>query len=271
MKWMLINGEYDGANNILLYCRNEKGDKDVIKVLGFDPYFYVPSGEMAEDFSIISQSPSELKSIYGDELDKVVTRQPRDVKEMRAKFSKHFEADIPFVRRFLVDTNIYSGFSLPEDKKMVHWDQIKPEEAIFEPRSIFLDIETFTLGRFPKPTDKNAKTTINCLYDSRTGSYLSLAVDPKPRKERVVWELASDHKAIIVPHERDLLELTKQFFEVTDPDIITAWYLPFDKEFLEERLKIVKNQQFNWERTNLFDLLDAYKHLYQKVVIHLKM
>ena len=95
-------------------------------MVNFEPYFYVPTGDIQEDFGIISQTPSHLKSIYGDELDKVVTRQPFYVGEIRDKFSKHFEADIPFVRRFLIDAGIYSGFSLPDGKKIVQWDNIKP-------------------------------------------------------------------------------------------------------------------------------------------------
>ena len=43
------------------------------------------------------------------------------------------------------------------------------------------------------------------MYDNYSKKYLSIAVDPTgKKKEREVLQLAEDHKAIIVPHERDL-------------------------------------------------------------------
>lgn len=261
---MLVNGEYDGANNILLYCRNEKNEKDLIKVIDFEPYFFVPQDEYVDEFNIISQEPTELRSIYGDKLNKVVTRQPRDVSDIRDKYSKSFESDIKFVRRYIINQGIFSGFSLPDGKKMARWDNLKPEEVYLEPRVTLLDIETYALTRFPQPTDKNAKITINCLWDSFSDSYLSFAVHPKGKSGRDVWELSKNHKAIIVPHERDLLELTEQYFTATDPDITSAWYLPFDKDYLDTRAEIVKNMRYPWQRTNTFDLLKAYKRLYAK-------
>ena len=263
MKWMVINGTNDDSNNILLYCRNEKGEKSTIKVLGFEPYFYAPKDEIIDDYNIVSQVPTELTSIYGDKLQKIVTRQPRNVRDIRGKFSKHFEADIPFVRRFLIDQKIFSGFDLPDGKKIVRFDNIKPCGVNFEPRVVLLDIETYSHGRFPKATDKDAKVTVNCLYDSKTKKYLSIAVDPEG-KRREVLQIANDHKAIIVKTEGDLMMLTNQFLEVVDPDIVSAWYLPFDKEYLDERAKITKKIEFPWKRTNTFDLLAGYKRLYAK-------
>jgi DNA polymerase I len=104
--------------------------------------------------------------------------------------------------------------------------------------------------------------TINCLYDSWTKKYLSIIVDKRVKKEKVD-QFSEDHQVIYVPNEKGLLELTLTFLEKVEPDVFTAWNVAFDKEYIEERAKKHKIV-YPWIKTNIFDLLGAYKKLYAK-------
>ena len=263
MKNQLISGNYDyDDNTITLFSRDENNKRRETKIIGFEPYFFVPEGENIDSKKIISRSKAEIKSIYGDKLDKIVTNKPKSVGEIREDFSKHFEADIPFVRRFLVDSGITSGFEVPDNKEMVYWNKIKPVDFQLAPRFVLSDIEVFSEYKFPKPEHKDEIVTINCLYDSYTKKYLTIAVSPKISKKKVE-NYSKEHKVILVPKERDLLELTKQYLEATQPDIFSAWYVDFDKTYIEERAKR-KKIYYPWDKMNVFDMLKAYRRLYSK-------
>lgn len=261
IKYALITADYDyETNDINLYSRNEKGEKKVIKVLGFEPYFYIPQDEEIYGTGISRREDVEILAIDEQKLSKVTTEKPRDVKQLRSKVRKHYEADILFPRRMLIDTKIFYGFEIPEGKTMVHWDHLKPVETEVEPRKVFCDIETFSKGRrFPLPTDKDAKVTVNCLYDSFSKKYLSLIIS----KHEKVEKLSENHIVMYVKDEESLLNKTMEFLVKIDPDIFTAWHLPFDQEYIDERVKTYR-KKLPWNRVNAFDLLRAYKKLYHK-------
>jgi len=152
----IITADYDyDTNDINLYCRNEEGKRTTIKVIGFEPYFYV------------YDENGEYTGTDNQPLKKITTRRPYEVKSLREEYEKHYEADIPFPLRLLIDSNVKYGFDLPKDRTMAHWTKIKPVESDQLPRCVFCDIETYSKGRrFPLPTDHDAKVTINCMYDS---------------------------------------------------------------------------------------------------------
>jgi DNA polymerase I len=205
----------------------------------------------------------DINSVYGDKVDKIITKKPRDVGQLRELVPKHFEADLRFPLRFLVDSGVHAGFEIPENKTLVQWRKVKPCDFETLIRSVFCDIETFSKGRrFPLATDSDAKVTVNCLYDSWTKKYLSLIVNKKVKKE-FIEELAPDHQVIHVPTEKMLLELTLTYLEKTQPDVFTAWNVDYDKDYTEARAKTHKIE-YPWETMAVFDLLAAYKKLYAK-------
>lgn len=266
IKYALITADYDyDTNDINLYCRDENGERQVIKALGFEPYFYVPHDSELHGAGIVRREETDILAVDEEKLDKIVTEKPRDVKYLRQKVDKHYEADILFPRRFLTDTKIFYGFEVPDGKTMIHWNRIKPAEIHQDPRKVYCDIETYSKGRrFPLPTDSDAKVTINTLYDSFSEKYLTIILihrkaHGKPRVEK--W--ADDHMVMFVDKEEELLKQTMKFLVKTDPDIFTAWHLPFDRDYIDERNKTYR-KKINWERGNPFDLLRAYKSLYHK-------
>jgi DNA polymerase, archaea type len=205
----------------------------------------------------------EILSVYGDKVDKITVKKPRDVGQLRELVPKHFEADIRFPLRFMLDSGVYSGFEVPDKKTLVQWRKVKPCEFETQIRFVACDIETFSKGRrFPLATDSDAMVTINCMYDSWSKKYLTFIVNRKVKKE-YIEEYAPDHQVIHVPTEKMLLELTLTYLEKTQPDVFTAWSVDYDKEYTETRAKQYKII-YPWKTTNVFDLLKAYKKLYAK-------
>ncbi|MGA2917633.1 DNA-directed DNA polymerase [Methanoregula sp.] len=104
-----------GGPVIHVFGRDAKGKAIRIDVTGFRPYFYIPAEE-AESKQIPSNANLEpdilYRSIRGEPLRRLYTDQPTDVREVRNQF-RHFEADIPFATRFMIDCGLTGGMSIP--------------------------------------------------------------------------------------------------------------------------------------------------------------
>jgi len=88
----LVRVAKDG-NKIRLYLRTANGKVKVL-VDDFYPYFYVPD-------------PSgEYTAIDGTRVRRVYVNDPGEVPEKRSRYPKHYEADIPYTRRFIIDAGI---------------------------------------------------------------------------------------------------------------------------------------------------------------------
>jgi DNA polymerase elongation subunit (family B) len=254
----IISADYNfDTCDINLYTRDENGERHHLRVIDFEPYFFSTEEIHSPKIKRVEKAP--IQSIYQDKLFKITTEKPKDVKYLRGK--EHFEADIPFPRRFLIDSGIKASLEIEKGRTLLQWRKIKPSPITNRIRKSYCDIETYSKGRrFPSATDKDAMVTMICLYDDWTKIYLSVVVT---KKKSGTEEFASDHYVQYVKDEKSLLKTTLSFLERVEPDIFTAWYLPFDKTYLDERAK-VHDITFPWERTNDFDLLGAYKKLYHK-------
>jgi DNA polymerase elongation subunit (family B) len=93
----LVSIEYVESNRkpyIVLFTRVGK-QRVRTTIEKFQPYFYVP-------FSEKSGSPS-FTAIDGESVVKVFTEVPEDVLEARKLYDKHYEADVRFTTRYLID------------------------------------------------------------------------------------------------------------------------------------------------------------------------
>jgi len=96
--------------DVVLWGRDAQGRKLCFPVEdSFRPFFYVPEEESAED-EALTGTEFGFESIYGDKVRKVFVSNPSEVPRLRSMFSKHWEADIPYARRALIDWGITSGF-----------------------------------------------------------------------------------------------------------------------------------------------------------------
>lgn len=195
----LQNGTYKPL--IHLFGRDDNHSLWHIEVHGFKPYFYVPADQApsAQTQSRVQDVQYGEKAIDGVDMARVVTNTPRDVKQLRDNYD-HYEADIPFSRRFLLDTQITSGVSFPTDaidshpdpdpdshtrssvsadapdsvigKAIVHYEQLTPVTMSVSPRIHYVDIEVEDRHGFPDADSASAPLLCLTTYDSYTEEYI---------------------------------------------------------------------------------------------------
>lgn len=264
MKYQFVRGLYEKDGTITIYARNENGKKEKITVFGFQPYFFVPADVSIPDDERIESIERGYKGIYGEELQKIVVKKPTDVRDMRGSFAKHYEADIRFVRRFLIDTGIRCGFEIPNRKKIVHYKEIKPVDFDLPPVIAYIDVECYSSSRVPDP--EKAEDTVTCLtiYDTTNKKYCTLLLDDKEERKH----LDEDHILISVRTEKKLFNLLKNYLSNVNPDVLTEWS-KFDHVYLKNRGKIL-GVNLDFDGTCVFDMLDGYAKLYKKASNRLK-
>ncbi len=192
-----------GGPVIHVFGRDAQGAAIQIDVTGFRPYFYIPADE-AESKQIPTHATLEpgtlYRSIQNEPLRRLYTDQPTDVRDVRNQF-RHFEADIPFATRFMIDCGLTGGVFVPSetpDNKAVFppvedsrtespvidygvtkkktnpviiadYKDLKPTEVDTPARSCIIDIECEDERGFPDPQ----RDAIICItaFDSFKNDY----------------------------------------------------------------------------------------------------
>ena len=226
----------DNLNNVI--CKKEE----------FKPYFYVEDKE------------GTFISIDNKKLKQVICNFPYEVNTKREQFSNHYEADIPYVNRFIID-------------KIKSFE----EENL---RKLYLDIETKRPeGGFDDPIKASSEITCIGVYDNYTKNYKQFVLKGFKLEDNNF--LTSNKDILFFEDERDMLKSFIMFIKQIDPDIFIAWNGDgFDFPYLLNRiykLKINVNQlarqtdifkgrcQFDDKRNIkvegriLFDLMYGYK------------
>ena len=198
-----------GAPVVVLFAR-DVDTKEVKRfgIKGFKPYFY------AED------SDGEYISCYGDRIKKVVCGLPTDVKKLRGKYPKTFDADILYDMRYTIDKGIYYGFDetfTPIDVPAV------------EPRICYFDIEVRSPPEiFPEVKAAKYPIVLVSWYDNYTEECGVISLGGRK---------VTDNQ-LIVGSERELLEEFAKLVGRLDPDIITGWNSEkFDVPYIMKRAR----------------------------------
>jgi len=261
MRYGVVKAEYEDDGSISLYVRNEKGNKEIITVEGFLPYFYVPRKAEVPKNSKIIDVKEGFNSIFRQRLKKITMKTPSDVKKFRENFKDTFEADIPFTRRFMIDCRINSGIDVP--KKTINFKEIKPINFSFEPKTLFIDIEVVNEeGKMPDP--EKAEEPIISITIYSDGQYITLCLGDETKKRT-----KGDWITLFVTDERELLRLLKKIMIRLEPDIITAWNVDFDIGYIKARSEKL-GVHFDFEGVHIFDLLSAYKKVFSQPSYKLK-
>jgi len=271
MPFQFVSGKYNFDGSITVFARNELGVKEPLKILGFKPYFYVPQdepiGSVVEGLRKVNLG---FRGVYGEETKQLVMRNPSDVGDGRDFFSKHWEAKVKFVRRFVIDCGITSGFdTLVKGKKVLHYKDLIPCEFSLKALENFLDIECYTSGRFPNPNRASEKVTCATVWDTRLMCYITILLDPDASDVRTYEELGEDHRLYRVRTEKDLLLSLKRYYVRLNPDIGAEWN-KFDFDFVKVRGKRHGIDFSCFESVCLVDMLGAYATLYKKASNRLK-
>jgi DNA polymerase, archaea type len=234
---------------ILLFGRTLKGNKICVKT-EFYPYFWVIKKENTLD-SLKNIKEIEIKSLEectkvleGKEISviKVTLQTPDMVPKLRTLFEEmkidFLEADILYVRRYLIDNEIIMFHEyvvegeettpFPHCTCVISSQIVQGESTYDNPKILALDIETY-------PDE----------IKGRKNPILMVAFSSETYKKVLTWKkipkiLGKDYIEV-VDGEAELLERVKQIIDDQDPDIITGYFSDgFDLPYINERAKKYK-------------------------------
>jgi len=235
-----------------LFGRTADGEAEHVRVLGFEPYFYAPTASLDDedlDRDVITRTETGYESIRGEELTKICTKTPRDVGNIRDEFD-HFEADILFPNRLLIDKDIGSGVRVPVRRLgsgaiQIPHDEIQPVEASADLRVNTFDIEVDDRSGFPE----DGEEPIICLtsHDSYRDEYV-VWLYGAPEGEGTTPDALDDYDGLdemdaevrAFDSEAAMLDAFLTYIENTDPDVLTGWnFEDFDAPYFIDRLEVV--------------------------------
>ncbi|MEF8802075.1 MAG: 3'-5' exonuclease, partial [Halolamina sp.] len=232
-----------------VFGRTADNESEHVRVLGMEPYFYVPTEDiedraLTEEYDAILDSRTEnpngesFQSIRGKPLTKVVGQTPRDVGQIRDDFDEHYEADILFPNRFLIDKDVSSGIQvpvrrLPDGRMQVRYDD--PELVATEaPAEADLRVNTFDIevdDRQGFPEDGEEPIVCLTSHDSYRDEYIVWLYDAPdaeveapeslPGYEPIAESGATEVRSF--DEEAAMLDAFVEYIEETNPDVLTGW------------------------------------------------
>ena len=255
-----------------------------LRVTGFRPYFYAPADQVDgadHPVQVTVEEGAIYASIRGERLRRLYTIRPTDVRDVRDRY-RHYEADIPFTTRFMIDRGLTGGVSAPGAS--AGFRDLAPAEVDAPARVCLMDIECEDERGFPEP-GRDAIICITC-WDSFDDQYtsflfpsgkglcdLGVLAGQRPRENGCF----NPDKHIIrtCRDEKDMLTCFAGYLQEKDPDIISGWnFLEFDLTYLVRRTEALglspvsySRMEGQTERTAMrgraaFDLLAAYRKMH---------
>ena len=273
---------------IHIFGRDGDGKSIKIDVNGFRPYFYVPAdqaGTIPASSHVTLETGTSYQSIRGESLRRLFTLNPGDVREERERF-RHYEADIPFATRFMIDTGLTGGVSAPSID--VDYKDLRPAEVEAPARSCIIDIECEDERGFPDPK----RDAIICItaFDSFDLDYRTFLLAGRDMPVTIADRQAAGglangcfkkekHAICTYGDETEMLKAFTRYITERDPDVLSGWnFTEFDMPYISQRMEHLGLRSDSLARIPgmternalrgraLFDLLTAYKkmHLSQK-------
>jgi DNA polymerase I len=305
-----------------VFGRTPDREPEHVRVFDFKPYFYTPVDDLDHDDpgdrplresdftddrlmeeritgvethgerdpSLDDAEADEVvvyESIRGDDLVKVFGQTPRDVGQLRDRFD-HYEADILFPNRLLIDKDVTSGVRVPDqrddDTIKIHHEQLEAVDLDVEPRVHTFDIEVDDRSGFPE----DGEETVICMtsHDSYRDEYVAWLYDAPDAEVPAPDDLAAfdffdaDGDATVdlrtFDTEAAMHEDYLAYLDETDPDVLTGWnFDDFDAPYYVARLdevglesdrlsRVDEVWDSGWGGPNIkgrvvFDLLYAYE------------
>ncbi|MEF8786795.1 MAG: DNA polymerase domain-containing protein [Haloarculaceae archaeon] len=256
--------EGNGADErpvVHVFGRTEAEEPVHVRVHEFRPYFYAPAENITEgrlrEYDRITgweetdENGEPYESIRGERLVKIFGQTPRDVGQIRDEFD-HYEADILFPNRLLIDKDITSGVRVPArivddetDRTTIraHHDELEPVEVAAPLRVNVFDIEVDDRSGFPEEGEE----PIICLtsHDSTLDEYLVWLFDAPNGDAELPTDLSNhdpldedaDIEVRTFDTEEAMLEAFLDYIDETDPDVLSGWnFDDFDAPYLIDRL-----------------------------------
>ncbi|MGA2121305.1 MAG: DNA-directed DNA polymerase [Methanoregula sp.] len=269
---------------IHVFGRDAQAKAVRLDVTGFRPYFYVPA-DQAESTPLPPQVTLETGTTYcsirGESLRRLYTQRPGDVRDVRERY-RHFEADIPFATRFMIDTGLTGGISAPQET--VDYHEIAPAEVDAPARTCIIDIECEDERGFPDPQ----RDAIICItaFDSFDEDYTTFLLVGGGLPNEIAQKeqegglkngcfRKGTHTICTYADEIAMLRALASYLLARDPDVLSGWnFVEFDMPYITGRMerlglrpdslaRIPGQTERNALRGRaLFDLLTAYKKMH---------
>lgn len=230
MTLSLLDIDYEGTEKVRLRLvgRDPKGNLTLVTDEKFLPYFYTDTKKSdLEKITIQGKGAEKIETVKMLEglkeltVNKVFLSHPKFVPLWRERVGKKWEADIPFVRRYMMDKGL-----LPLEGFKSKGGISKSKGAIINPKIMAFDIETFSESGLSRP-NKDPVTMIS-LY----GRGLSKVI---------TWKGKSSKTVDVFENEKEMLEAFADEVERYDPDIIVGYNSDmFDFHYLDARCKKLK-------------------------------
>ena len=258
-----IEGRGDDEQPVIhVFGRTRENDLVHARVHDFRPYFYAPAanvteGRLREHDRITGWEETDgdgqpYESIRGQRLVKIYGQTPRDVGRIRDDF-EHYEADILFPNRFLIDKNITSGVRVPargtgdgdgRRTLRVHHEEVQSVDVAADLRVNTFDIEVDDRSGFPE----DGEEPILCLtsHDSYRDEYVAWLYNapggPDPPTALEGYDPIEDDavEVNVCPFDTEeaMLEAFLDYIDETDPDLACGWnFTDFDAPYLIDRLE----------------------------------
>jgi len=258
---------------VRLSARLANGERWNGYVAGTEPYIFAPEDEPVPDRYYIERTESGYESLFDDQLQKIVTRTPKQAGGLTDEFSWTGEGDVPYYRRVAIHDGLSGYVDIPEaDRKhdslpVVHIDDIdvEPEfDEVIEPRISIADIEVHVPedGTFNDMTE-NGSEPINviCSYDTYEEEYTVFyydkygGLDAENIRGKMAEQLSgtgieeytdSDIELVVSDSEVGMLNEYVDYIDERDFDLESGWnWTDFDRTYIRRRMKTLYEQDEN--------------------------
>jgi len=272
---------------IHIFGRDVQGKAVRLDVTGFQPYFYVPADQVtgtAHPSQVTVEPGTIYRSIRGEPLRRLYTQRPGDVRDVRERY-RHFEADIPFATRFMIDSGLTGAVSAPASR--VDYQVLSPIHVDAPARLCMIDIECEDERGFPD-TERDAIICITS-WDSFENDYTTFLLSPAGTPAGITAQEKNGgmingcfkkgtHTICTYTDETAMLRAFAGYIAARDPDVLSGWnFIEFDMPYITGRMErlglraeILSRLQGMTERNALrgrvlFDLLSAYKKMHSSL------
>lgn len=243
--------------------RSAGGTRVHLRVHGTNPYFYVPADEYEQDIDDddkVIKTEKGHRNQHGEHMVKIYTRLPGDVPKLRDRYN-HYEADILFPNRFLIDSGIEGSIKIPRS-----WATPEPTDILVEDledgnydessRICFADIEVDDEEGFPDQEVASREIISITAYDSYLEDYQIFLYHPEAPD--VGHEKA---KVRTFLDEKRMLKEFSRYIKSREFDVITGWnFDDFDSRYIVNRFEYLKKMEDkdNVSKNDISPLGSAY-------------
>lgn len=218
---------------IRIFCIDERGERNILYDDSFRPYCYVRGGTeevgaMLKSSSFVTGIEKADKKLLRKEIEvcKVFTKLPEDVPKIRNLGLQTYDADIPFYKRYILDTGV-SSFTRVDFS--VEGDKVKGVRSISSAsppfKSLAFDIEV--LSDKPVP-------------DHRKDPIVAVSLFNYGFSKIITWLDTDVGNVVKVADEKELLRKFAEIVSDYNADILVGYNSDeFDFPYIEGRARVL--------------------------------